>query len=220
MTNGFVKMRRGLEEHLVAGRLSLFELGVYTVVLLQANPATGVWFGSAARVAASVPRNTHRRAVQRALARLAAIGFLRIFRRPGASGNYAVLVDKYEITIGPQAGRRVNAAASRDWRQVVYEPVGGADTGADTAAVAPEGSKTENQKREQAPLRLVPAAVGHWRQRLPAAEAQVGFNPHGGEPPAERLPFAPAALERLRRRRAADSESSHDAHDTHLRSLL
>ena len=64
---GFIKIRRGLEEHLVSGQLGFLEAGVYLAIHLQANYETGVWVGSAPRLLATAPRGTNLREVQRAI---------------------------------------------------------------------------------------------------------------------------------------------------------
>jgi hypothetical protein len=155
MNAGFVKLPRSLEELLLAGQLGLFELGVYAVIYLQANPSSGIWHGSATRIVSTVPRKTTRRAVQRALAHLAAQGLLRIFRRPGARGNYVVLVEGYPVTVGPQAGRRLRAGATTDWRHPVYVAGTGAVTEAVTEAVTdavtPEQQDRDAEREEPPP---------------------------------------------------------------------
>ena len=120
--NSFVKIRTGLEEHLVRGRIGFFELGVYTTLHLQADYRTGIWIGSAPRLLATAPRGTGLRSVQRAIQRLVDIEFIRTFHTPGARGNYHVLIHKYEPTFGAQKGKRLNALQSISWQSPVYEP--------------------------------------------------------------------------------------------------
>ena len=122
MSKGFVQIRRGIEEHLLAGRLGLFEFGVYLIIHFQVDFETGVWTGSAPRILAAAPRSTSLRDVQRALARLEQLGFIRTFHQQGQRGNYRVLINKYEPQTGALKGQRLNAQGSLTWRSPVYEP--------------------------------------------------------------------------------------------------
>jgi hypothetical protein len=155
---GFVAIRRGIEEHLLSGNLGFFEMGVYLVIHLQASFRTGVWTGSAPRLAATAPRGANVRDVQRALQRLEEIGFIRSFHQQGARGNYRVLIDKYEPTTGALKGKRLNAAKSGTWQRPHYEPravtasVNGgedeADTGSEAAPYQEERGEGKNIRAE------------------------------------------------------------------------
>jgi len=87
MSKGFIQIRRGLEEHLLAGRIGLWEAGAYLVIHLQADFRTGIWTGSAPRLLATAPRGASLRDVQRAVARLEKIDFIRVFHQHGQRGN-------------------------------------------------------------------------------------------------------------------------------------
>jgi hypothetical protein len=130
--NGFAKIRAGLEEHLVSGRIGFFEAGAYLAIHLQADFRTGVWIGSAPRLLATAPRGASLRSVQRALERLVEIQFLRVFHTLGSRGNYRVLIHKYEPQFGALRGKRLNAFASVNWRNPVYELVAERDAESDT----------------------------------------------------------------------------------------
>src|SRR5215470_2571744 len=96
MNKGFIKIRRGIQEHLVSGRIGVAEVGAYLIMHLQANFETGVWVGSAPRLLATAPRGRSLRDMQRAIERLAEISFIRVFHEQGQRGNYPVLIHKYE----------------------------------------------------------------------------------------------------------------------------
>jgi hypothetical protein len=51
--NGYVKLRRGLLEHLRAGRIAFTEYALYTVLIALADHRTGVYHGSQRRLAAA-----------------------------------------------------------------------------------------------------------------------------------------------------------------------
>jgi hypothetical protein len=116
-------IRSGIVEHLLSGKLSLFDLGIYTVVHLQADFKTGIWRGSAPRILATSPVGTSLRAVQRGLETLNDIRFLRSFHQRGVRGNYPVLIDKYDVRIGALKGMRLNAWKSESCEKPAYELV-------------------------------------------------------------------------------------------------
>jgi len=138
--SGFVKIRRGILDHLLCGIISIFEFGIYVILHLQADYRTGVWTGSAPRLRAAGPRGARMRDLQRALQRLGQIGFIRIFRIPGKRGNYHVLIHKFESTDTALIGRRLNAFKSSSWEELVFEACIDDDTdGADNDTdIAPD----------------------------------------------------------------------------------
>jgi len=135
MKSGFVMMRVGLQEHLVAGALSAFDVGVYLILHLQVDFRTGIWTGSAPRLLATAPRGTKLRNMQRALSRLSKIGFIKAFHQHGTRGNYRVLINKYEPTSGALKGKRLNAGRSDSLHTPVYEPCALSDSETDADGV-------------------------------------------------------------------------------------
>ena len=86
MSGGFYKRRRGILEHLEAGRLSLLDSGVHDYLCLNANQIVGNGSltppgevrTSAAAIAAGCPRQySPERAIRRSLERLEKIGFIK-----------------------------------------------------------------------------------------------------------------------------------------------
>lgn len=143
MRNGFAKIRSGLEDHLVSGRVGFFEAGIYLAIHLQADFRTGVWIGSAPRLTATAPRGASLRAVQRAMERLEEIGFIRSFHTSGVRGNYRVFIHKYEPCFGALKGKRLNALASVNWRSPIYEAVAEDDAVRDAVSVAEDAPYQE-----------------------------------------------------------------------------
>jgi hypothetical protein len=121
VSKGFIQIRRGLLEHVENGTIGLLDLGVYVQIHLQVNYETGVWMGSAAKLAATAPRDADDRAIRRSLENLERIGFIKRFMVRGKRGNYPVVVNKYEPQCGAMMGKRLNAEKTVDWRQPVYE---------------------------------------------------------------------------------------------------
>jgi hypothetical protein len=110
------------------GKISLFQMGVYTTIHLQADYKTGIWNGSASRIARSTPRDADLKAIQRALEHLDKIGFIKRFHKQGTRGGYPVLLDKYEPRQGGLKGLRLNARKTKDYRHPIYEPRTDADS--------------------------------------------------------------------------------------------
>ena len=132
MSLGFYKRRRGILEHLEAGRLSLLDLGIHDFICLKANSIVGngsifppgVWHGSAAAILANCPcGNISERMIQRSLQHLEKIRFLKRWRVPGKHGNYPILISRFSVRT--QAGKEyiVNTSATTDWRQPELEAV-------------------------------------------------------------------------------------------------
>lgn len=140
MNKGFIQIRRGLEEHLENGTLGLFDLGIYLMIHLQANYETGVWWGSAAKLAATAPRDADARAIRRSIENLEQVGFIKRFHKQGKRGNYPVLLNKYQPQSGALTGKRLNAALSTDWRTPVYE------------SCREDAVRTPSDRREDAPI--------------------------------------------------------------------
>jgi hypothetical protein len=122
VNGGFIQLRRGLFEHLRDGRLTLLELSALCVILLLADKATGIWIGSARALAANCGAGdiTDRQA-RHLLESLEKKGYIRRFPRRRSHANYPILVNRYLVTFGAYSGMTLNAAATDDWRQPVYE---------------------------------------------------------------------------------------------------
>jgi hypothetical protein len=121
MSEGFIQIRRGLLEHTERGAIGFLELGIYLQIHLQANYETGVWMGSAAKLAATAPRGADGRSIRRSLENLERAGYIKRFTTRGKRGNYPVILNKYEPQSGAMKGNRLNAELTTDWRNPVYE---------------------------------------------------------------------------------------------------
>jgi hypothetical protein len=136
MSENFIPIRLGIQEHLLRGDISLFEFGIYAMIQLQADYGTGIWRGSAARIVATAPRGVSLRDVQRAIRHLADLGMLKPFQRNGARGNYPVLINKYTVRRGALKNQRLNAEKSTSLGSLVYEPCADNDAESDAVPVA------------------------------------------------------------------------------------
>jgi hypothetical protein len=122
INQGRFAIMRDLQDHLIAGKISFFDLGIYTAIHWQADFKTGVWWGSAPKLHAIGPTGFSLRSVQRSIEKLTRIGFLKPFHKHGQRGNYPVLINKYLPLSGARRNFRLNAVESTDWRSPKYEP--------------------------------------------------------------------------------------------------
>jgi hypothetical protein len=131
MSTGFLQLRRGLFEHVKDGRVSFFEASLYVAILSDANPSTGVCYGSAGLFAALYSLSS--RTCRDALEKLEEKGYLRRFPTRGKHGSYPILVNKFRCSDGAMKGKYVNCSKSTDWNKVVYDLC---DDGVNEGAVA------------------------------------------------------------------------------------
>lgn len=171
--NGYAIIRSGVLDHLVRGRLGLLELGVYSVIHLQADFQRGIWWGSAPRLLACAPSGTSIRQVQRALETLREIGFLRPFRAHGQRGNYPVLIDKYRVRTGALSGYRLNAWKSKSWESPFYELVAEDDAERDAEGVAERAPSSVISSQES----RIKRKEGAPENGAPVAQANPGPSP-------------------------------------------
>lgn len=130
MSGGFYKRRRGILEHLEAGRLNLLDLGVHDLLCLKANQVVGngsifppgVVITSAAAIAGVCSAQyTGERAIRRSLERLERIGFIKRWQAPGRRGNYPILINRFAVRDLSGTEFLVNAENTADWNHPVLE---------------------------------------------------------------------------------------------------
>lgn len=122
-TNGFVKIRNGIDEHLRAGTISLFEAGVLLQMTRQADYTTGVWFGDAHRLYRDAPRENSVDDCRSALKHLAQIGWVRSWRRGRRNKTNTYLINKFEATEGVAKGMWLNLDKTTDWKNPLFESI-------------------------------------------------------------------------------------------------
>jgi hypothetical protein len=187
--NGWTQKRRGAVEHLCDGRLTLLEYGAHDVLLALANPLTGVWCGSAKALAAICGAGeVSERQARHLLESLEEKGYVRRFATKRGHGNYPILLNKFEITLGANKGMRLNAAKSDDWRNPVYEKrleegleqgvVGGAARGEAHAPFREGKLKPETEKKKQGTAATPPIEVSSViRQAFEGLSYEQPFGP-------------------------------------------
>jgi hypothetical protein len=194
MKENFVPIRLGIQDHLLRGEISLFELGVYVLIHLQADYSTGIWRGSAARIAATASRGIELRKIQRATEHLTDLGLLRPLHRHGTRGNYPVLINKFTVRRGALKGRRLNAIKSESLSNLIYEVCadGDAETDAEDAPI----QEVRGKRTEENQFRRKKTAPGDCRSQPFIDSALASYkNKHGRQPIWQGKDFS--ALKRL-----------------------
>ncbi len=115
--DSFVKSRRGILEHLVQSKLTFHEFGVFQLLLLLADKATGVVWTDSRKIAGNFTTTLKEHTAKYALRGLKAKGYIKSFQQQGSRDSYPILINKYEITVGDLKGCMVNAKESVDWRK-------------------------------------------------------------------------------------------------------
>ena len=116
---GYVQLRRGLLDHLREGVITVTEYAVFTILLADADPKSGICKTSAGLLSAlygMAPRTS-----RDALEKLASKGYIKRFPRQGKHGSYPILVNKFICSDGAMKGKRLNALGSLTWEFPIYE---------------------------------------------------------------------------------------------------
>ncbi len=133
---GWYPRRRGILEHLESGKISLLDAAVHDVLCLWADHKTGVCMGSAEKIRALCPAEISYKSVQRSLAKLDRLAWIKRWMVKGRRGNYPILICKWFVR-GLPKGISVhdttcdlsmtwwstNGDRTTDWRDVQFDPV-------------------------------------------------------------------------------------------------
>jgi hypothetical protein len=104
--------------------------------LFNADPETGIWWGTPAYLSLTFGPSMAEGTARGAMSGLESKGMIRSFATPGRRGNHPVLIHGYEPSAGRYRGLRLDAQATTDWRNPVYEnrgtgSAGGGDSSGD-----------------------------------------------------------------------------------------
>ena len=157
---------------------------LYTAILANADPETGIWIGSAGVLSNLFGLSP--RTCRDNLEKLESMGYVRRFQVQGRHIPYPILVDKYEITIGAMKGKRLNCEKSISYSSVYYEWCrDGAGESAGESAAIRENIEKEEKKEEEINL-LSPSAPGEHQIR-PEEFANVWNRLRGKLPKVEKF---------------------------------
>lgn len=118
MSAGFVKIRRGIIDHVRDGSLSVGEFAVFQLLVLMADSSSGSHTINAAVLRSCYFPEMTRDGAQRTLVSLEKKGF--IFRLHPASSKraYKYWINKYEATTGPNKLRRTDLSQVFESRKI------------------------------------------------------------------------------------------------------
>jgi hypothetical protein len=110
----FVAIRNGLFEHIAAGKLAPFDLGIYVFLIAKADWGTGIYLGCALTIAFQFGDAKIKEHVQKSLRRLRDRQYINYRNGDGKRGAYPILINKYEPTVGELCGTRLDAWKNGD----------------------------------------------------------------------------------------------------------
>jgi hypothetical protein len=118
MFSGYVRLRRGVLDHLHQGRMSFSEYGIYTILVQLADSRSGCAFSNAKSLEALIGRGLKQQRIQDILFELHLKGYIRPFgQRHVGSGSYPILIHRYQITSGEKKDWFVDAFNTKDYRK-------------------------------------------------------------------------------------------------------
>ncbi len=118
---GFLRFRRGIIDQFWPKGMTCTEFACLSAIILLADPATGIWRGSAGWLSMLFNQSVSRRTLCRALRGLEVKGFITCFKSAGKPCTYPILVDNYEVSTGPKRGLRIDAQRTTDWRTPAFQ---------------------------------------------------------------------------------------------------
>jgi hypothetical protein len=136
--NGYVKKRRGILEHLRNKKITREEYLVFDLLLLLANPTSGIWRGNATRIHAEFGGS--KQSIQKSLRSLEQKKYIK--RGEMWSGIADFFIDKYEVTMGPLSGKFLSLEKITVTNQPEY--IESVDERVDTELIEDE-VETQNQ---------------------------------------------------------------------------
>lgn len=127
---GFYRRGRGVLEHLESGEINLFECAVHDFICLNAQSRTaksshlppGIWIGSARKIWLLTNRQDSERQIQRSLAKLEGLGWIKRFLIKGHRGDYPILLEAFLVADGNGNDFFVSAQQTTDWRNPILVP--------------------------------------------------------------------------------------------------
>jgi hypothetical protein len=164
---GFYKRRRGILEHLEAGRINLIDLAVHDYLNLKANLLIGstssippgICITSAIAIHAVCPGQISEKAIQRSLKHIEQIGWIKRWNVAGKRGNYPILVCRASVHDLSGNEYRINGEETTDWRYPKWSPVGDASA---SREIADPLLSIHREKRVDSREKKNPAAKPAW----------------------------------------------------------
>jgi hypothetical protein len=119
--DNFTAIRNGLLEHIRAGKICPFDLGIYTFLQLTMDWETGICFTNARSIAVQFGSTVSAKDVRQSLYRLRQKRYVNYREGDGSRGSYDVLIHKARPTVGRHVGMQLNAFAIGSLDAPVYD---------------------------------------------------------------------------------------------------
>lgn len=120
--SGYIPMRRGILDHVERGELCFGEFSALLLLMILADYQTGIAWGCALRLSSICGQgDLSPRYARKLLENLEKKGFIKRFATRRGHGNYPILIHHYECSDGAKKGLRLNATASTNWKNPIYE---------------------------------------------------------------------------------------------------
>lgn len=103
--------------------MSLLDIAIHDVLSLWADHQTGICWASAEKINALAPSEFSYKSVQRSLAKLERIGWIKRWVTKGKRGNYPVLICRYFVRDASMTWMSTSAERTTDWRDVKFDAV-------------------------------------------------------------------------------------------------
>jgi hypothetical protein len=152
--NGWVPLRRNLIPHVEDERLGILEWAVLSMLIALADSDSGEvkTCSSALRRLFHTRELVDERGMRRVLDNLEAGGYIRRFRTQGQRGLYRVLINKYLVSTGDNAGKRSKippkispkTEVKRDRDDALVTPSAAPDSGSEHGSERASGSPPES----------------------------------------------------------------------------
>jgi hypothetical protein len=190
---GFYKRRRGILEHLEAGRINLIDLAVHDYLNLKANLLIGstssippgICITSAAAIHAVCPGQISERAIQRSLEHLEKIRWIKRWNPRGKHGNYPVLVCRGSVHDLSGNEYRINGEETTDWKYPKWARVGELSASGEIADifVSPDREvRGERREKKAKAAKTAPPADPRYQPFFDFAYKSFQAK-HNGQPP-------------------------------------
>jgi hypothetical protein len=144
--DGFVGIRSGLFDRLSEGDMTSSMLGVYLILLKQADWKTGVWWGTAYDIKKALGNNEKLSLIRKSIRNLCNKRYVRSMYRQGERGAYPMLLHKYRPSVGDMKGKVLNAWASKSWKELHFDSECVANQCRTSAEPVPDVSRTSAER--------------------------------------------------------------------------
>ena len=203
--DGFIPIRRGILEHLEQRRMTLMEFGVYVLLQLRADWATGIYRGCALTIAYQFGDPEIRAQVKDILSRLKRKQYINYSPEKGKRGGYEILIHKFEPRLGRLCGTRLNAWKHGEIAIPEYEAVASdaLETRKRVARESPEARPIQEVRRKKKEKRKNTLPPGDACERI-----YQSYPRHVGKSAALRA--IPKALSLIQEQKSLSVEESAD----------